>query len=172
VHINWQISGDDEVSHYILSSSKTGVKFTPIAQFNALRKDIALQDYTALDPIAAGEMKYYRLTVVELSGKSYNSHVISASNDFQSSNWKVLPNPIGADQLKQVVVQTPVAINGQLNITDAAGKTVSSQNIDWQNGFHTLQLDPAVFKNGVYYIQFLSNDQLIHHSLKMVVVVE
>ncbi len=172
VHINWQISGDDEVSHYILSSSKTGVKFTPIAQLNALRKDIAIQDYFSLDPIAAGEMKYYRLTVVELSGKAYNSHIISASNDFQSSNWKVLPNPIGAEQLKQVVVQTPVAINGQLNITDAAGKIVTSQNIDWQNGFHTIQLDPMVFKNGVYYIQLLSHDQLIHHSLKMVVVVE
>ena len=151
---------------FTLEKSNDGQQFLPITTLSLTSLDCNqlnnYNDYT----ITTGRV-YYRLKVMENGGAAqYSKIVVIDRNSLDHSSLNVVPNPV-TDNLAKLQLQSAIAGNALVIVTDVAGKRLLSQSFNVATGAQVLQINIASLANGIYYVAYLNGkEKLVARLLK------
>jgi hypothetical protein len=117
--ISWATAKEDKGDYFILERSADGRDFSPLATLQA--KGEASQ-YNYNDVSAFSGINYYRLKLMDASGKHTYSKVVSAAVKNGALSVKAFPNPV-TDKL-QVVVYGKQGSKAAITVSDLSGKMI------------------------------------------------
>ncbi|MEM1326752.1 MAG: T9SS type A sorting domain-containing protein, partial [Bacteroidota bacterium] len=104
------------------------------------------------EEVQAGITYYYRLKQVDIDGTVEYSDIRSARLNSEEKEWRIYPNPIGADQFLQVEFYSE-ATTVAFYIMDIDGKQVMHVEQDLTTtGWQQIQLDVSSLPISTYTI--------------------
>lgn len=152
VLIKWKVAQEHGLSHYIVEKSLDGQHFNYLSKVNSINSsnDYA---YQALDLSPADGWNYYRLSIVEMSGKSNYSTIVKVWKG-QNARIVIYPNP-AHDEIK---INLPVSSSiSQIDIVNSEGQVVKQLATKEQS----LTINIESLSKGVYFIRILNSRQAI-----------
>lgn len=156
IALDWQSAAERNFAGYELQRSSDGSSFEKIAWIpgkgDASRNDYRYEDLNAVP----GILYYYRLKMLDTDGVFAYSGVRSAQLGEAWNKPVITPNP--TDGFCSVSFSAPREGAGKLEITDANGKKVAKQPIQFGMGNNNLQLDLSRLTPGTYYVQLLPDN--------------
>ncbi|MDP4265040.1 MAG: T9SS type A sorting domain-containing protein [Bacteroidota bacterium] len=166
VQIEWNNLTERDLINYNVERSSNGQDFTTISQQLPKSNRNDAQSYSAFDASPFAGTNFYRIKVLEISGKIIYSKILKVDIGGKQSGFTLYPNPATGGQVS-------VAFNvkqGQytLKVVNSAGQEVYSQKIDHQGGSMTQAIQlPSSVKPG-FYNMMISGDN--YRESKMFVV--
>jgi Secretion system C-terminal sorting domain len=156
--VRWQVENEVEVDRYEVERSIDNTKFSTIGtvlpvENGSNRKDYEFTDNTVLQTNTS--KLYYRVKQVDKNtGVFKRSNTVIVQLIKLSGGMQLYPNPIaGAAQL---AVQSDVATQGDIRITDVNGRVVSRQTIQIGKGVNVIALsNVSKLKAGAYFVQVM-----------------
>jgi hypothetical protein len=158
VRINWALGADSNPKYFEVERSNNGIEFSTIEKVIA---STALQ-YMVTDGTKKSDgIYYYRLKMVDKDGKitySNTQKIYVGNNQFTIED--IYPQPIKGGDLK---INLNATLNGELKfvISDVAGKSIFTTNINVKKGTNQLPLNVSSLKSGTYYLS------IYHHQTKI-----
>jgi hypothetical protein len=149
VQIDWNNLTERDLVNYYVEHSTNGQDFTTInTQLPKSNRNDA-QSYTAFDASPNAGTNFYRIRVLEISGKIIYSKILKVDIGGKQQTFTLYPNPVSGGQVS-------VSLNvkqGQymLKVLGSSGQEVYSQKITHQGGSMTQAIQlPASVKPGFY----------------------
>lgn len=152
VQIEWSNLTEKDVAEYTIERSADGKNFTAIARQWPTSNQNDKVSYTGIDDVPGTGANYYRIKVVETTGKIVYSQILSVDLGIKNLGLQLYPNPVTGHQ---VIISLSDIKRGQytLRITNTAGQNVFNQTINSQGRTITQTLNlPSVIKPGVYHM--------------------
>jgi hypothetical protein len=155
VSVNWQVSGEQGILHYVVERSVDGVSFSPVGTVNAN----GAASYAFLDKDPSATAVYYRIRSEELSGISKYSSIVKMAEANTKPAITIAPNPVTGAKLTLQLMNKPVG-KYTARVVDLSGRVQFSQVIQQAglNGVFNLSL-PAALAAGMYILQVTDNNQ-------------
>ena len=151
--LDWQSAAEQNFAGYELQRSPDGSSFEKITWI-AGKGGVSKNDYRYEDHDAVpGILYYYRLKMLDTDGVFAYSAVRSARLGKAWDKPVITPNP--TDGFCSISFVAPQEGSGTLEITDASGKKIMEQNIQFGSGNNNLQLDLNALTPGTYFVQLL-----------------
>lgn len=124
VLVTWKVNEEVNLANYIVERSSNGSYFTEAGSVTATGNS----DYQFIDRsiVPDGDKLYYRLKMVEKSGKFMYSKVAIVDLNSAETHFSVFPNPF--TETLQVRVSATDASTCNIVIKDINGRTVASQS--------------------------------------------
>lgn len=162
--VTWQVTDEEEVSHYSIERSYNGSFFEEGGKVPFVPATSAYNTYTFRDNnVAEEEEVYYRVKQVDSSGRYLYSQIVSLRLA-QSSAIQLVPNP--ANDKTTVQVESNKGQAGWLQLVDPSGAVVLKQSITLKKGSNKLTLDGLQqFGNGTYYVQVVLPGGILYKKL-------
>lgn len=154
--LTWQVANEINLSKYELESSKDAGTFTTIYTEAAQNK----ATYSYVDDNAArnrNRINYYRLKMIDADGTVKYSNIVALLNNLQGIEIVSLaPNPV---KDKTILNVTSAGISKMhINILDAAGRNVSTNEYGLTVGSNQLEMNLENLSSGMYYLQAITTD--------------
>lgn len=141
--LNWRVSDEVNVSHYLVQASSDGQNFQTVG--NVTANNQANYRFLYQDGISVG-LLYYRLKMVDADGKSSYSVVVKIQdNNVQDQGLHIVTNPV-VNGLNIIGMKN----KGELRIIDLTGKTMLQQPVRSQ----TMSVDAGSLRPGLYILQY------------------
>jgi hypothetical protein len=167
VKLNWKVTNESNISHYVVDRSSNGTSFTAIGKVAATGNGGAVTNYTLDDNVSnlANTTVYYRLQQVEASGAGKYSNIIvfrlSAKNDVTLS---VYPNPASTYFVLKVNAVKDGAAS--VRVMDVAGKTIVTQTSRVSTGSNAISFNSLnQIGAGTYNVQLIIDGQVFNEKL-------
>lgn len=154
INIEWNTSSENGSDHFVIERSADGLSFAPIGILPAAGWSSTSLDYNFLDETPGPGTKYYRIAMVDNSGLSTLSPVVSAFVDRIGNNHILAPNPV--NDLLYITFRTPPKVGTHLHVIDGAGRIVLSRRLSMADAtttrtfLPTQALDAGVYTLAVY----------------------
>jgi len=151
IQIDWSNLTEKDLVSYVVERSTNGVSFTPINEQSPRSNNNDKQSYSAFDATPVAGANYYRIRVLELSGKVVYSKIIRVDIGKMTAAFSLYPNPVRGNVLS-------VSVNNRqgqysLKVSNANGQEIYSRKIVHQGGSMTQTIElPSTIKPGVYNI--------------------
>jgi hypothetical protein len=163
VLLNWAALCQQKIDYFIIERSNDGISFNYIDLVKGASGNDKTAEYRASDNIKSieGNLLYYRLKIVSVSGKVTYSNIISLPLNYNAAEGvQIVPNPV-QDQLKILVVSGK-KIKADLQVYDENGKILINTSENILPGNNAL-VYPQVsrFSKGIYYLRIKFNDNII-----------
>lgn len=157
--LNWETANEQNNKGFELQRGLDGREFKAIAFVNSKATNgnsSAALNYNYTDTKPANANNYYRLRQVDINGKEAFSNVvvIKTTQNTKAEITTVYPNP--AKEKINIILNTVNAEKVTVKITDLAGRTVSTKNIETLAGDNSIQFSTANFATGTYMIKVTS----------------
>jgi hypothetical protein len=152
--LKWETVSENNSSYFDLEKSTDGITWRVIGQVSAAGNSNEHVSYSLPD-YDNNSNSYYRLNQVDLDGKNEYFGPISSSCEITSFIFNTLPNPSKEDFYLQIYSKEEETVT--IEIQDLNGKLVHSNIYKVQNGINIFPVNSA-FKNGVYYIKLIRNN--------------
>ena len=140
----------------VSADGKTYRKLAFIASYSATSQQYQTYSYTDIEAGKSG-LRYYRLRQVDLDGTSAYSpvKVVSfATVGADIASVAIYPNPSTSSDQTTLVVQSPVAGTGRIQVLDMAGRSVVSRDITTVAGVTELAVPVSSELNaGIYLVK-------------------
>ncbi|HEY6503027.1 MAG TPA: T9SS type A sorting domain-containing protein [Chitinophagaceae bacterium] len=149
VQIDWSNLTERDLVSYIVERSANGQNFTTINQQAPRSNNNDKESYFAFDASPLPGINFYRIKVMEVSGKIIYSKVLKVDLGGKQKGFTLYPNPVFGGQVS-------VSMNvkqGQytVKVLNSAGQQVYTQRLNHQGGSMTQTVDlPSSVKPGVY----------------------
>jgi len=157
VLLNWYATHEVDFKNFEIERSVDGIIFKKI-------KTVAgqnLANYSTIDgQLPDVNTVYYRIKMIDVSGKVTYGKTISVHVNNNLSNALVYPNP--AANYLNIKLRQGLSQNSTMNITDVAGRTVSTQLL--QSSQSNINVNVRSLSPGRYFINIKNNTQLIRQS--------
>ncbi|MFC5271139.1 GEVED domain-containing protein [Adhaeribacter terreus] len=150
--LTWTTASEYNSKGFDIEVSTNSHDFRKIG-FAESRNGNTLQQYTFTD-IEKGKngTRYYRLKQTDFDGAVSYSPIKAVAFNTVATQVNVYPNPFSADL--NVTVESAIAAEIPVVITDLTGKTVWEKAVKVEKGANLLKLDPANnLPSGVYLLQ-------------------
>ena len=157
--VKWTTKNEVNSSNYIVERSSSGQDFQPInqQQSNNLPGE---QSYSFADDKYFPGTNYYRLKVIDVTGKSTYSQTIKVYNGAGTDDvLRITPNPVS----KQFTLATSFPENGpvSIRIIDATGKVVRQISDNVTRGSITMQIyQLEKLAAGTYFLEVKQKDYI------------
>ncbi|HET6993434.1 MAG TPA: T9SS type A sorting domain-containing protein [Chitinophagaceae bacterium] len=151
VQIEWNNLTEKDLVGYVVERSADGVSYIVINEQSPRSNNNDKQSYSAFDGVPEEGVNYYRIKVLELSGKIVYSKVIRVDIGKTNTAFALYPNPVKGNALS-------VSINNRqghysLKVSNANGQEIYSRKIVHQGGSMTQTIElPSTVKPGIYNI--------------------
>ena len=157
--LNWKTASEVNNSHFVIAKSTDGTNFSKLAQVNAKSANGA--DYSYTDNNTASGTNYYRLTQVDLDGKTTNLGVKAVNMSLETDDVKVYPNPA----TDVVNISFEAGIYAKATLLDINGKVINTVSIvKVQN---TATIDLSRVAPGTYLVQLTgANSKTVRKVIK------
>jgi|GEM_PF-1638909 len=165
----WKVTNEINMNYYDIERSTDGTNFTKVANLTATNSAIATSiiNYSINDDISnvGSTVVYYRLKMMEKSGKFKNSNVIAFKlNGTDRTGIVVNPNP--ATTFFNLKVNTSKEAMATIRIVDLSGRMVLSQVSKVSVGTNAFAFNNlSSFSAGTYSVQVMIDGELYTEKL-------
>lgn len=151
--LNWRVNEYNN-AFYEVERSIDGINFRSIGRLDAARNgngQLVQYLFNDLKPITG--RNFYRIRQVDIDGSYSFSPVISLEFDRVTGNWSIFPNP-AQNQIQLTPRQEVRQVN--LQLLDAAGKQVLSQQVGAISRGQVVRLNTERLARGIYTLRVVS----------------
>lgn len=150
VELNWRVTAETGVSHYLLERSTNGTNFTTLNRQMARNMPGSLVYRFTDAKLPAGPVAYYRLQMEDKDGLIKYSPVIKINLQADGQFWQVSPNPAKQEfMLSSVNTRSGVRL---VRVYNALGQVIFSQPIGL--GQNQLRVARAsAWQAGMYWVE-------------------
>jgi hypothetical protein len=166
VKVSWSTTDEVNLAYYVVERSSNSEDFIPVGQVNAEESLNPIHNYSLNDQLynVTGNIVYYRLRMVDRSGKFGYSKVVAVKLDQPASSFSLYPNPV--DNYITLNLYSDKAGMGLLRLLDNSGRQVLTKSISVSGGNNSIVVDQLGYlPRGVYMVQVLLNDHLLNQKL-------
>ena len=166
VKVKWTTTDEINASYFEVERSSDGISFMGIAQVNASVSGNPIHTYGINDQLINinSNIVYYRLRIVDMSGKFTYSRVIPVKLDQPVNIISVYPNPADNYVILNLFAEKPG--NGMLRLIDNGGKQIMTKTFTLNNGNNNILIDQLGYlPKGIYVIQLLINNNLYNQKV-------
>jgi hypothetical protein len=151
--IKWRSSYEENINNFIVEKSLNGKDFVALTHVNP--KNISGSEYSTIDEKLATGTNFYRLKVINMDGTVDYSPIVRINfKKGTPSGWYVYPNPAQGDAAIQY--QTITAKEITVNITDVAGKLISTSVHNIAAGNNKIAIPSHRMSRGMYMVTIFS----------------
>jgi len=161
----WATANEENNSHFNLQRSLAGNDFATLGKVNskAVNGTSTVElGYTFTDESPQIGHNYYRLEQVDLDGQKSYSEVVDLVWGADGSIVAIYPNP-ATDKLNVDVSIDKVA-QIEVRLLDMSGRVIKSVVQQSAKGMNNVSINLSDIATGVYGVQILENNNLIHSS--------
>ena len=148
VKLNWLTSSEINAKGYDVERSGNGIDFTAITNVPA----VGSSNYSSIDASPLSGVNYYRLKMIDIDGKFKYSNVRTVLFDGSAVLFDIYPNPVVTSKLYLHLQQNNYAGKAQAIITDIAGRSVQSININVVKGNNQMPISVNGLSTGTYFV--------------------
>ncbi|GAL86484.1 PGAP1 family protein [Sporocytophaga myxococcoides] len=164
VNLTWETFQEYKTKHFSVERSINGISFDSIGFVSAGGTQALGAEYSFTDPSFSGKNIYYRLILIDSTGKETSSNkikvvqdpVVSAINPITVENKSgliILPNPVSSGKFDLEFNSKSKDSNGILTITDLNGIKVFERKVSVENGFNKMNISiPSSVIPGIYIV--------------------
>ena len=153
VSLAWQTANETNAAFFVVERSSNGQQFSEVGKQVARGNSSSINNYHLTDNHPANGSNYYRLKMVDKTGKFTFSKIIYLA---VSSNTIVLsPNP--AKDMVKVSVNVAKGSNTRFELYNAAGRKQLSFTKALTDGDNTFNMGLNQLPKGVYYLKAEGN---------------
>ncbi len=153
--VSWKINNELSIKKYEVERSTNGINFEKIGEV----KSNGSTQYSFTDnTLPLAKTIYYRLKIVELSGKLNTTNVITIDGVVLVNALKISPNPAN----EKITIQLNNGINQKgalLTIFDFTGRLLVQKSLT--NGQNTITLPVLNYANGTYFIKINTDTEVL-----------
>jgi hypothetical protein len=162
--IEWTNLTESDILSYSVQRSVDGQQFNTIGSLPARSQSGGREDFKLTDsqPLLTG---YYRIQVIEISGKLTYSPVVKVQRSMAIPGIAVYPNPVQKGQSVQLQL---TADPGQyeLSLFETGGRLVKKERIQHRGNTMTQSVElPVTLPAGQYFLQLTGNSGTRHTSV-------
>jgi len=161
----WATANEENNSHFNLQRSLAGNDFATLGKVNskAVNGTSTVElGYTFTDESPQIGHNYYRLEQVDLDGQKSYSEVVDLVWGADGSIVAIYPNP-ATDKLNVDISIDKVA-QIEVRLLDMSGRVIKSVVQQSAKGMNNVSINLSDIATGVYGVQILENNNLIHSS--------
>jgi hypothetical protein len=148
IQLSWKTATELNSSHFSILHSQNGSSFTPLTTVKAVGNSTREHSYSFTHNSPFAGTNYYQLVQVDLDGRTSRSPVIVVKSKGRKED--VFITSIGTNQLKlSVFAKKQESI--QFNVTDVAGRLISSTKLTLEAGFNAINV-PMQATSGLAYV--------------------
>lgn len=152
VVLNWKTSSELNNSHFVIERSADAGNWTEIGRVEAVKMQNSVNEYVFTDRTALEGTSYYRLTQVDLDGKTTVYNNILMVNHTPAIKFDVYPNPAST----QFTVSGENIEVAEITIQDAMGAVM---NIQGEVNGSSVTFSTESLKAGIYFVNVTSDKQ-------------
>lgn len=163
VTLHWVVTQEKDIAKYIIEKSTNGVNFETLQTQNSLNNAYQ-SNYSVVDATPNKPVSYYRLRIIDVSGKITYSNTVAVNFENKNQNFVTLTtNPV--HQLATIKINSINAADATINITDLSGRKLLQQSIKLSKGEQTIQLNVERLVQGQYILITNFNNQIFNHKM-------
>ncbi len=153
----WSTAAEKNMTNFDVERSANGVDFTAIGSVKCNNNPIT-NNYKFRDVVPQAGYNYYRLKMNEKDGKATYSNIVAVKNGAVTNVdiTSVYPNP--ASSKISVALNSLVAGERGVQVTDITGKVILSQASSLQEGTNEVSFDVSNLPSGMYLIKASLSD--------------
>ncbi|HVY76853.1 MAG TPA: T9SS type A sorting domain-containing protein [Puia sp.] len=166
VKLSWSTTDEINAAYYEVERSTNASDFTAIGEVSADQSGASVHNYTANDQLAgvSSNIVYYRLRIVDESGKFVYSKVVPVKLDLPETSFSVYPNPVDSYTILNLLSNKQTT--GTLRLIDNSGRQILTRTITVNNGANSIMLDQlGNLPRGLYIVQALVDNNLYNQKL-------
>ena len=148
IELQWTNLTESDVARYIVERSVDGRSFTSLSTVQA-RNAGGAASYTQLDGAPVAGTNFYRLQVVELSGRVSYSGIVRITPGSTGGVLDIYPNPLQGNVLGLQAGNLPKG-NYTVKIYSSIGQVVESKSLNHPGGSFSQTILLSTLKGGVY----------------------
>ncbi|MFM2267856.1 MAG: hypothetical protein RL757_1297 [Bacteroidota bacterium] len=157
--IVWTTASERNTEKFVVESSENGkTDWKIVATQKANGNSNSLINYSVLDGFPTSCIRYYRLKIIDVDGKTNFSNVRTARRNDCNTTLKVVPNP--AHQSVDLQVEVATAQPVEILLTDLLGRKVLAQQQNLLEGKSVIHLDISDLPNANYIVQLRFANQI------------
>ncbi len=166
VKVSWTTTNESDVDYFEVERSTDATGFVGVARVNADASLNPVHDYSINDLLynISGNMVYYRLRMVDQTGKLTYSKVIGIRLEQQENVLSVFPNPVNDYTTLNIVAAKPAT--GTIRLIDNTGKPLMVKSFNVSGGSNSVLVDQLGYlPKGMYVIQVMLNNKLYNQKI-------
>lgn len=164
VNLSWETFQEYKTKLFRVERSNNGISFDSIGFVNAGGTQVEGAQYNFSDPAFSGKNIYYRLKLIDSTGKETYSNkikiaqepVVSAITPNASeskSGLIIFPNPVSSGKVDMEFNSKSKDSHGILTITDLNGIKVFERKVNIENGLNKMNITiPSSIIPGIYIV--------------------
>jgi len=151
VVLDWKTASESGNDYFMVERSIDGHNFEAIGTVAGNGNTNTISSYSFTDYNPGTGILYYRLRQVDFDGQLDYSKIVPVRIGTGVSPVVLYPNPIR--DIAFVLINTEIIGDVLLEIFDAAGKLVQSENANVLSGSNTIQIDVSSLPQGFYFLK-------------------
>lgn len=156
IQLEWTNLTEKDVANYVIERSRDGKDFTAINSQLALGNNDQRMQYKSFDASPLPGVNFYRIKVVETTGKSIYSKILNVNLDNRKTTMLLYPNPVtGGIATLSLGGLKPGQFD--IQVINIAGKKIISKRLNVMGIATTQNLDFSALVPGVYRITVTGN---------------
>jgi Secretion system C-terminal sorting domain len=156
--LSWETENEVNTSYFDIEKSDDGTSFTKVGTVSSLNRATPIM-YTWDDVNFNKEKAYYRLKIVDASGKYFYSAIINMRAPSKAiSILKISPNPV--KYKLNLYYKAPNTNKYTVTIYDNLGKAITKDNYTFIKNGSSIDINIENLPNGNYYIQISDNQSI------------
>ena len=166
VKVSWSTTNEINASYYVVERSTNAEDFIPVGKVNMSQSLNPVHNYNLNDQLynVNSNIAYYRLRIVDNSGKFSYSKVVPVKLDQPVTGFSLYPNPI--DNYTILNLFSDKQSMGVLRVMDNSGRQILAKSISVNNGSNSIMVDELGYlPKGIYMVQVLLNNNLYNQKL-------
>ena len=166
VKVAWSTTDEMNAAYFDVERSTNATDFISVGQVNASESSNPVHTYSMNDQLYNIDVNiiYYRLRIVDQSGKFVYSKIIPVKLDQPETNVSVYPNPV--DSYTILNLHSNSQSTGVLRVIDNSGRQIMTKSISVSNGNNSIMIDQlGNLPKGMYVVQVLLNNTLYNEKL-------
>lgn len=146
--LKWTTTGEMSNHHFEIERSGLATDFVTVGSVNASGKSSSTNDYHFDDPSPLEGANFYRIKLVDLSGKTTYSSVVQVNFNFHKI--EIFPNPASSKIFIRNNINFNNGENLRIELSEFSGKVLLKQNSSG-DGKNIITVNiPSRIKNGMY----------------------
>jgi hypothetical protein len=159
--VSWSTTDEVNADYFEVERSSNGTNFTSVSRVDASNTISSIHDYSINDPLAGvnSDIVYYRLRIVDISGKSSYTNVVVLRLDQAVNSVSVFPNPV--EGYTTISINADNQATGIYRLMDNTGKQIITKSFNAYKGTNSVTVDNlSALPRGVYILQIMLNNKL------------
>ncbi len=168
--LHWATQGEYDFDRFVIERSGNGRDFVTIGTRLSGGNRSSITDYHFTDDLTAtaGEVFFYRLKMIDVSGTVTYSAVLVVRRGTSAHPVTVFPNPV-RNGAATVTITSEVANLATMKLLDGTGKSVWVRLSTLSAGTNSITIDPlSQLSQGVYTLQIVTSTQVVSKQIVIV----